>query len=140
MRSLILLLTVLSVSSYAQTTNKGTIKVKKGEKKDSIYSIVEQMPEFNGGNGDMMSFISGVIVYPQRAKEAGISGTVHIGFIVNEDGSISDVKVVRGIRDCPECDLEVYNAIKMMPPFKPGRRLGEPVKVYYNLPINFRLK
>jgi protein TonB len=140
MRSLTFLLTFLWTNAYSQPTNKGTIKVKKEEKKDSIYAVVEQMPEFNGGNGDMMSFISGVIVYPQRAKEAGISGTVHIGFVVNEDGSISDVRVVRGIRDCPECDLEVYNAVKRMPPFKPGRRLGEPVKVYYNLPINFRLK
>ncbi|MBL7766643.1 MAG: energy transducer TonB [Chitinophagaceae bacterium] len=103
-----------------------------------VYTITDQMPEFPGGQDAMMTYLRQNLKYPEMAKEAGIQGRVICGFVVNEDGQISDVTVLRGIGN--GCDQEAIRVIKSMPNWKPGRQNGRPVKVKFNLPINFKLQ
>lgn len=105
---------------------------------ESVFSFVEQMPEFPGGLDALMNFIRTRIQYPPMAIESGIKGKVICSFIVNTDGSISDAKVLRGIGG--GCDEEAIRVIKSMPNFKPGKQNGHPVRVKYNLPLSFNLK
>ena len=104
---------------------------------NKIHTVVEQMPSFPGGEEQLMQFLSKVR-YPQQARENGISGRVYITFIIDENGVISDPKVLRGIGGgCDEAALEV---IKKMPPWNPGKQDGIPTRVQFNLPINFNMR
>lgn len=100
-------------------------------------AIVEQMPQFPGGVAAMYKWLSEQIKYPASAKENGIQGRVVVQFVIGENGSISDVKVVRGTD--PALDAEAIRVIKAMPRWSPGRNKGLPVKVSYNLPITFKM-
>lgn len=100
--------------------------------------IAETMPEYPGGQAAMLKFIVKNIEYPTIAQENRVAGKVYVRFVVNKDGSISDVKSVRGIS--PELNQEAIRVIKMMPKWKPGTQRGEPVRVTFTLPINFTLK
>ena len=104
---------------------------------DSIYQIVEQMPQFPGGESALMEYVSKNVVYPEEAKEKEIQGRVFIGFVVEKDGSIGEVKVLRGIGG--GCDEEAVRVIKGMPKWKPGMQKGKPVRVSYQIPIMFKL-
>ena len=104
---------------------------------DSIYQIVEQMPKFPGGESALMEYVSKNVAYPEEAKEKEIQGRVFIGFVVEKDGSIGEVKVLRGIGG--GCDEEAVRVIKGMPKWKPGMQKGKPVRVSYQIPINFKL-
>lgn len=112
------------------------IKIKKVDN-DSIYQIVEVMPEFPGGTEKMMDYLSKNIKYPEAAKEKGISGRVFLSFVIEKDGAVSDVKVAKGIGK--ECDDEALRVVKAMPKWKPGLMKGKPVRVSYMLPIFFKL-
>ena len=101
------------------------------------YMVVEQMPEFPGGDQNMRKFLSNNIRYPMIARESGIHGTVYVTFVVNASGQISDVKLLRGIGG--GCDEEAVRVVKSMPPWIPGRQTGKPVPVQFNLPIVFSL-
>lgn len=85
-------------------------------------------------------FIQSNLRYPQTAVEAGKSGTGCISFVVNEDGSITDIRVEKEVSDCTECTIEALRIVKMMSPFVPGRDKGTAVKVRFFLPIKFILK
>ncbi|NCX95570.1 MAG: energy transducer TonB, partial [Chitinophagia bacterium] len=100
-----------------------------------IYQFVEQMP---ASGYDINAFLEKELHYPDNAKEAGVQGRVIINFVVNEDGSISDVKVVRGIGG--GCDEEAKRVVSMMPHWKPGKQNGKPVKCYFTQPISFKLE
>ena len=100
-------------------------------------AIVEQMPQFPGGVAAMYKWLSEQIKYPASAKENGIQGRVVVQFVIGENGSISNVKVVRGTD--PALDAEAIRVIKAMPRWSPGRNKGLPVKVSYNLPITFKM-
>ena len=102
-----------------------------------VYQIVEQMPEFPSGNQKLMEYISNNIRYPQVAREKGIQGQVFVGFIVEPDGSISNVKVLRGIGS--GCNEEAVRVVKSMPKWEPGKQKGQAVRVSYQIPVNFRL-
>ena len=104
---------------------------------DSIYQIVEQMPKFPGGESALMEYVSKNVAYPEEAKEKEIQGRVFIGFVVEKDGSIGEVKVLRGIGG--GCDEEAVRVIKGMPKWKPGMQKGKPVRVSYQIPIMFKL-
>ena len=106
--------------------------------KDGVYQIVEEMPQYPGGEQAMMDFVSKNVVYPQEAQEKGISGRVFVSFIVEKDGSVNEVKVMRGIGG--GCDDEAVRVIKAMPKWKPGKMKGEAVRVSYMMPITFRLQ
>lgn len=101
------------------------------------YIVVEQMPEFPGGEQNMRKFLSNNIRYPMMARESGIHGTVYVTFVVSVTGQISDVKLLRGIGG--GCDEEAVRVVKSMPPWIPGRQTGKPVPVQFNLPIVFSL-
>lgn len=103
-----------------------------------IFLVVENMPEFPGGEAGMYKFINKNIDYPRMAKESGISGRVFITFVVERDGSVTDVKVLRGIGG--GCDEEAIRVIKMMPKWNPGKQRGKPVRVQYRMPIKFTLQ
>lgn len=102
-----------------------------------VYNYVEDMPQFPGGERAMLKFLSDSLVYPTLEKEKGMEGKVFVKFIVNEDGSISDVHVTRSVS--PGLDEEALRVIKMMPKFSPGMKDGKPVRVYYIIPIYFQL-
>jgi TonB family protein len=103
-------------------------------------TIVEQMPGFPGGDAAMAKFINKNIGYPQKEKEDGIQGTCYITFIVEPDGSLSNIQVLRGIPGGASLDAEALRVVKSMPRFTPGKQSGKVVRVQYNLPIKFRLK
>ncbi len=102
-----------------------------------IHVVVERMPEFPGGEAAMNQFIARNIRYPVIAQENGIQGRVVCQFVVNTDGKIVDVEVVRSIEE--SLDREAVRVIKSMPPWTPGRQGGKNVRVKYTLPIRFRL-
>lgn len=104
-----------------------------------ILEIVDEPAEYPGGMSAMREYLKNNMMYPMSAKEAGIQGKCYLRFIVNTDGSISDVRVLRGVADCPECDKEATRVVKNMPNWKPGRMNGKDVKMYFTLPISFKL-
>ena len=106
--------------------------------KNGVYQIVEEMPEFPGGENALMDYVAKNVVYPKEAQEKGISGRVFVGFIVEKDGSVSEVKVLRGIGG--GCDEESIRVVKAMPKWKPGKQEGKPVRVSYLMPITFKLQ
>ena len=120
---------------------EGYVAPEMGEVEDPetvVYQIVEQMPAFPGGEAKLFEFISKNIHYPQEAKEKGIQGRVFIGFIVEKDGSISNVRNLRGVDS--ELDAEAIRVVESMPRWKPGMHRGEPVRVSYQIPIVFKLE
>lgn len=102
------------------------------------FTVVEQMPEFPGGDQNMYKFLHDNIRYPQMAKESGIAGTVYLTFVVSKNGQISDVKVLRGIGG--GCDEEAVRVIRSMPSWIAGRQNGKSVPVQFNLPVKFTLQ
>ena len=102
-----------------------------------IFQIVEEMPAFPGGEAKLMEYVAKNIKYPQIARETGIQGRVFVGFVVEPDGSVSNVKVLRGIGG--GCDEEAVRVVKSMPKWKPGKQRGKTVRVSYTLPVVFRL-
>jgi len=103
-----------------------------------IYTHVEVMPEFPGGEAELMKWLKDNIIYPTIAQEQGIQGRVMLRFVVRPDGSIDDVNVYKSLD--PSCDKEALRAVKKMPKWTPGKQNGNPVSVYYNLPVVFRLQ
>ncbi len=113
-------------------------KAKKEEVTEEIFVVVEEQPEFPGGNTAMMKFLSDNIKYPVIAQENGIQGRVITNFVVERDGSITDVQVVRGVD--PSLDKEAVRVIQSMPKWKPGKQRGSTVRVRFTLPVVFRLQ
>ena len=103
----------------------------------NVYLSAEQMPEFPGGPGEMMRFVSKNTQYPQEAREAGISGKCFLSFVVGCDGKIRDVKVSKGVPGCLACDSESVRVVNNFPAFKPGKEKGVPVSVQITIPFNF---
>ena len=104
---------------------------------DSIYEICQVMPEFPGGEQALMKFVSSNVHYPEEAKDKGIEGRVFVSFVVEKDGSVTEVEVRKGIGKL--CDEEAARVVKAMPKWKPGMQDGKPVRVHYNLPFFFKL-
>ena len=102
-----------------------------------IFQIVEEMPQFPGGEAKLMEYVAKNIKYPQIARETGIQGRVFVGFVVEPDGSISNVKLLRGIGG--GCDEEAMRVIKSLPKWKPGKQRGKAVRVSYQIPVFFKL-
>ncbi|MBR1512767.1 MAG: energy transducer TonB [Bacteroidales bacterium] len=120
---------------------EGVIVPETGEIEDpekEVYQIVEQMPKFPGGEVKLMEYVSNSIQYPKEAKENGVQGIVYVSFIVEPDGSVTIVKVLRGIGH--GCDEEALRVVESMPKWNPGMHGGEPVRVSYQIPIWFKLE
>jgi periplasmic protein TonB len=107
------------------------------EDDNQIFTVVEQQPEFVGGYEAMMNFIRKNMRYPASARRMGVDGTVYVQFVVGKDGSITEVKTIRGIS--ADCDREAERVVNQMPSWKPGRQNGKPVFVRFVLPIRFKL-
>jgi protein TonB len=103
-----------------------------------IFMVVESMPEFPGGEVSLQKYLYENIKYPQMAKESGIQGRVFVTFVVEKDGSVTDVRVLRGIGG--GCDEEAIRVVQNMPKWNPGKQRGKPVRVQFNLPIKFTLQ
>ena len=102
------------------------------------YTMVEQMPQFPGGEKELLSYISKNLKYPPVAAENGIQGKVYIRFVVSATGDVKDVQVVRSLD--PYCDKEAVRVISSLPKWIPGRQNGRNVPVYYTVPITFKLQ
>ena len=103
-----------------------------------VFDVVEQMPTFPGGQAALMSWLSSNIKYPVVAEENGVQGRVVCTFVVERDGSITDVQVVRGVD--PSLDKEAVRVLKQMPHWIPGKQNGSAVRVKYTVPVTFRLQ
>ena len=103
-----------------------------------IFTVVEQMPMFPGGDGALMGYLRDNIHYPTVAAENGVQGRVVVGFVVERDGSITDVKILRGVD--PSLDREAMRVVKSMPRWNPGKQNGSAVRVKYQVPVSFRLQ
>ena len=103
-----------------------------------IFQIVEEMPQFPGGDAKLLEYVATHIKYPQIARETGIQGRVFVGFVVEPDGSVSNVKILRGIGG--GCDEEAVRVIKSLPKWKPGKQRGKAVRVSYQIPVLFKLQ
>ncbi len=113
-----------------------TIKSHQMEK-DLIYTIVDEKPEFIGGNKAMLKYLSKNVKYPTSALKKGIQGRVYVRFVIDKEGNVKDAKILRSVD--PALDKEALRLIKSMPKWKPGKHKGNPVNTYYNVPINFVL-
>jgi len=100
--------------------------------------MVEQMPQFPGGDRELLSFIAKNLHYPTIAQEKGIQGKVFVRFVVSATGDVKDVKVMRSLD--PYCDKEAIRVIQSLPKWIPGRQNGRNVPVYYTVPITFKLQ
>ena len=109
------------------------------EEEEVVFVVVESMPEFPGGQQALFKYLSENVKYPVIAQENGIQGRVICQFVVNKDGSIVDVEVVRSGGD-PSLDKEAIRVIKSMPNWKPGKQRGKAVRVKYTVPVNFKLQ
>lgn len=105
---------------------------------DQVFTVVEVMPEFPGGQGALLQFLARSVKYPVIAQENGIQGRVTASFIVEKDGSISDIEVIRGVD--PSLDKEAVRVLSQMPNWKPGTQRGKEVAVKYTVPVTFRLQ
>ena len=115
------------------------VEEKKPEpKKEEIFTAVEQMPQFPGGEAELMKYVANHIKYPTMAAENNIPGRVVVKFVVKKDGSVGEVQVLRG-KD-PDLDKEAVRVVRTLPKFIPGKMNGQAVSVWFTLPINFKLQ
>ncbi|NQU88415.1 MAG: TonB family protein, partial [Mariniphaga sp.] len=105
---------------------------------DKVFLFAEQQPEFPGGARALYAYINNNVRYPVLAQENGIQGKVFVKFVVDVDGSVSNVEITRGVDS--SLDKEAMRVIKSLPKFKPGKQHGRPVRVFFNSSINFQLQ
>lgn len=132
------LLATLSVLVLLFVANTNATAQNKKATNDKVLEKAEVMPEFPGGEQAMMQFVADNVKYPQEAMDKEISGRVLVSFVIEKDGSIGDVKVVKGIGG--GCDEEAVRVVNAMPKWKPGMDNGKPVRVSYMMPIVFKLQ
>lgn len=142
-RLLLLCAALMLLLSYAdaQATNPYPEELQTEEAatdKEESFTVVEQMPEFPGGQQGLFRFLSENVKYPQIAYNNNIQGRVIVQFVVDKDGSVTDVDVAKSGGD-PSLDKEAVRVIKAMPKWRPGMQKGKPVRVRYTIPVNFRL-
>ena len=114
------------------------MEIEKNQKQErKVYDVVENMPSFPGGTVALSKWISENLTYPAEAKDKNIEGRVIVGFVVEKDGSITNVSIKRSVD--PLLDQEAMNLIKRMQKWNPGKQNNEPVAVNYNIPVVFKL-
>ena len=128
------------VTDNTQNIEITPVVVEQEEEEDEqvIFQVVENDPEFPGGIEAMYKFLAQNIKYPQLARENNITGRVYVTFVVEKDGSVSGVTVLRDIGG--GCGAEAVRVVKSMPKWTPGKQRGKAVRVQYNLPVNFNLQ
>lgn len=110
------------------------------KKVEEIETVVDEQAEFPGGRAALVKYLSERIQYPDIARELGLSGKTVLKFVVNTDGTITDVKIAKGMRDCSECDKEAVRVVRNMPKWAPGKKGGKAVRSYFVLPVQFAIE
>ena len=138
--ALVLLVVVFApASANAQDKRGKTTQTRKDTATDDkVYEVCEQMPIFEGGDAALLKYLRENLKYPDKTKDRGVQGRLVIGFIVEKDGSLTDVKVLRPVDI--DLDAEVLRLVKGMPKWIPGRHNGQRVRVRYLLPIHICLQ
>ena len=140
-RLLLLLAAIVPSLTMAQITDEPIApKMETGttvQEPDAVLTLVEEMPEFPGGSEALFAYMGKQTRYPEDAKEAGVQGKVFLSFVVELNGSISNVQVLRGAY--PSLDQEAIRVVKAMPSWSPGKQNGKPCRTKYNLPFAFVL-
>ena len=136
---ILLVIVIFPVRANAQDKKGKTTQTRKDTTTDDkIYEVCEQMPIFEGGDAALMKYLTDSVKYPELTKKHGVQGRVVIGFIVEKDGSLTDVKVLRHVDIA--LDAEALRVVKGMPKWIPGCQDEQLVRVRYNVPVSFRLK
>jgi len=120
-----------------KTKEPKMIKMVEYQDEEPVFTVVEEMPKFKGGNKALYTYLGNNIKYPDVAKKEGIEGTVYVTYVVEKDGSVSHVKILRGVHE--SLDKESLRVVKEMPKWEPGKQKGKPVRVQYSLPIKYTL-
>lgn len=131
----LLIMVLAALLCHTPMSAQKTVIAKKNQK---VFEVVEQMPEYPGGQVALFEFMMNNVKYPKDAEKKKVEGKVYMSFIVEPDGSISEVKPLKNVY--PSLDAEGVRVISAMPKWKPGRQKGQLVRVHYVLPITFRLK
>lgn len=138
---LTIILALMGAAAMAQSETKTTAKPESTEPlnviEEEVFVVVEEEPEFPGGMEALYRYLASNIKYPENAKKERIQGKVYVSFVIEKDGSVSNIKVLRDIGG--GCGEEAVRVVKQMPKWKPGRQRGKRVRTQYNLPINFNL-
>lgn len=124
------------IDKYVPVINN-YVKPEDPDETDDPFTIVEEDPSYSGGYEEMQKYLAENIKYPQIARETGIQGTVYLTFIVERNGSVTDVKILRAVGG--GCDEEAIRVVENMPKWSPGKQRGKPVRVQFNMPIKFTL-
>jgi protein TonB len=127
-----LFLFVSAITAYGQGMQK-----KPDSLENVVYTVVEKMAEFRGGEKKMEKYIQKELVYPSKARLEGRGGVSYIAFIVEKDGSLTDIHVIKGASGGSDLDEAALQVVRSMPKWKPGRQNGKKVRVTYYLPIRF---
>lgn len=127
-----------SINKANENQSSLYIDTKNSENSDEVFTLVEEMAEFNGGAMAMMKYIQKNLKAPNNKPK--VTGKCFAKFIVRTDGSISDITIIKPVPNCEECSDEVIKLLSEMPKWKPAKQNGRPVPVYYNLPINFNFQ
>jgi protein TonB len=136
------LLILISIQTFAQNNTQNTVKsVSSVEEapQEETFVIVEQMPEFPGGQAALMQYLSSNIKYPEECRKMGVEGKVFVKFIVDPTGKIINSQILRGVEDGKLLEKEALRVIETMPNWKPGKQGGKNVSVYFTIPISFTL-
>ena len=136
---------MISDEQVSTTVDKAVVEVVEQKQEEvqekeeqQVFVVVEEMPEFPGGELALRTYIAKAIVYPTVAQENGIQGKVFVTFVVNKDGSVSNAKIARGVD--ASLDAEALRVVSTLPKWKPGKQRGVPVRVSYTVPISFKLQ
>ncbi len=133
----LIMMSLMAICCLTTVLAQKTVVSQKDQKEDP-FNVVEDMPAFPGGMEAMIQFISSNIKYPADAKKQKVDGRVLVKFVVEKDGSITEVKVIKPA--FPSLDAEAIRVVKAMPKWKPGYQNGKAVRVQFTMPINFSLK
>jgi periplasmic protein TonB len=136
-RSIIFLLIFLSFQSFGQSQSVDSIMIDGVNEK--VYYIVDEPADFPGGRDSIRAFIKTNLQYPVRALNEKIEGKCYISFNISCSGKVSNVKIKKGVPNCPECDAEAIRILKIMPLWKPACVNKENVNSFFSLPIAFKL-
>lgn len=131
----VLMMALMTLFCLTTVSAQKTVVAKKNQK---VFDVVEQMPEYPGGSAALFEYLSSTVKYPADAEKKKVEGRVLVTFVVEQDGSISDITVVRKV--FPSLDAEAVRVIAGMPRWKPGMQSGKVVRVKYTVPMTFRLK
>lgn len=132
----LILLSLMAAFSLATVQAQKTV-VSQKEQKPEVFMVVENMPEYPGGNEAMFAFFAKNMKYPADAQKNKVQGRVFVTFVVERDGTITDVQVAKPT--FPSLDDEAMRMVKKMPKWKPGTQRGVPVRVQFTLPVVFKL-